>query len=75
MKFEGKEQRPNAQTKRGKGITKQYLKYRCPRPMCDALVVYFLDISGYNNPYIHLRRCYGRGLKKADQENILVEKI
>lgn len=35
-------------------------------------MISFLDKSGYNNPYTHLRRCYARGKDLKDQEDVLL---
>jgi hypothetical protein len=45
-------------TKDGKVLTKQFMKYACPKDCCK-LVSTNEPKSGYSNPYAHLSSCYG----------------
>lgn len=66
MSFEGRETLSSSD-----GGSKVYLKYRCPRPGCPKGTVKFLEGSGFKNPYVHLRSCFGRGQPMIEQEKTL----
>ena len=47
------------------------LKYRSPRPECLKASVWFLENTGYSNPYLHLLTCYRKHKLIAEQERII----
>ncbi len=65
MHFEGRERAENGEF--------YYVKYRCPRPSCAKPLVRFKVNSGYTNRYIHLRRCFARGLDEKEQDSVILE--
>lgn len=38
-----------------------YVTWKCPNPTCTNPFITFQDKSGFQNPFTHLRSCYGRG--------------
>ena len=50
---------------------KLFLKYECPKPGCVTPIVSFLDKTGFNNPYQHLKSCYARGQSATQQQAVL----
>lgn len=71
MTFVGRETRKHKGKDSKHVATKEYISYRCPKPICASPTVSFLDKSGFHNPYAHLRACYGKGLSVADQDALL----
>ena len=53
----------------GKAV--KYVTYQCPKPTCLSKKISFQLGSGYQNPYAHLRSCYGRGLNTAEQDKLI----
>lgn len=58
-------------TEKGQSVQRVFLSYRCPKPSCAVKVITFKEKSGFQNPYSHLRSCYGRGKSFAQQQSIL----
>lgn len=56
-------------SKNGIAIPRLFLFHKCPRKECSVKVIKFLDKTGYNNPFTHLRTCYGKGKSLAEQES------
>lgn len=54
-------------------LTKQYLKYRFPRPKGSSPGLKFLGKSGFNKPRTHLRWYYEKDLSGAEQDMVLYE--
>jgi len=61
MSYQGKETKER----------KNYLKYKCPKNGCSKPIVVFQESTGFNNPYRHLLRCYGKGKSRPAQVVIL----
>lgn len=58
-------------TENGAPIERVLLSYRCPKPTCAVKVVTFKEGSGFQNPYSHLRSCFGKRKSYAEQKEIL----
>lgn len=65
MTYVGKEE------KDVKGKIRNFLIYECPKPTCAVRKIMFQAGSGFQNPYRHLKACYGRGLPAGEQEGVL----
>ncbi|KAI0556954.1 Ribonuclease H-like protein [Gracilaria domingensis] len=50
-----------------------YLQYKCPKATCVSPIVSFLDKSGFNNVYAHLRSYYGKDLNAEQQDKVLLD--
>ena len=55
------------------GTEKTSLTFKCPKPTCPVGEITFKEKSGFNNPFTHLRSCYGRGKNVAEQKKLLHE--
>ena len=53
-----------------KGKECDYLIYKCPKPTCLSERLSFQANTGYQNPYAHLRSCYGKGKSIVEQDNL-----
>lgn len=74
MVFVGKESRRHKDKGTGQVAVKKYLKYCCPKPNCISPILSFLDKSGFNNSYAHLRGCYWKGLGLfSEQDSVALE--
>ena len=73
MKPEGRETRCLVERSTGRTVNKVFVTYRCPRPHCRVKPVSFRENSGYNNPYSHLKSCYGKGVTPIQQSKYLKE--
>lgn len=51
-------------------VKKKCLKYRFLNPGCDTTVP-FIDKTGFGNPYVHLKACYGKGEDQSEQDKKL----
>lgn len=58
-------------TEKGVSVERSFLSYRCPKPSCPTTTITFKENSGFQNPYAHLRSCYGRGKPIAVQKALL----
>ncbi len=68
---EGREMRKSSARQGSSETEKCYLKYRCSRLGCRSGIVSFIEKSGYENPYSHLKSCYCKGSSPLQQEQQL----
>lgn len=59
------------ETKTVNGKCRTHITYRCPKPTCTTKLITFQDKSGFQNPYAHLRSCYGKGKTPHEQDKLL----
>lgn len=69
MSFEGRGKKSVGEN--GELFDREFLRYRCPKPSCSEGTIDFKEKSGYQNPYVHLRSCFGRGKPLAVQKALL----
>ena len=59
------------ETKNVDGVSRVIVTYQCPKSNCATGAITIQRKTGFQNPYAHLRSCYGRGKKNQEQDEIL----
>lgn len=54
-----------------KNILREFLTYSCLKSNCSIATILFQVFTGFQNPYAHIRACYGPGKRVEKQDEIL----
>ena len=52
-------------------MNRKFVTFRCSKFACTVKSITIRERSAYDNPYSHLRACYGKGKSLAEQDDIL----
>ena len=72
MTFEGREKK--FVTEKDQRVECGFRRFRCPKPSFPQRVIEFKENNGYQNPYMYLRSCCGRG-KPAEVQKAMLDEM